>query len=220
MVSFKKKRYRSKNTKKSNIKRWSKNARKSRIKRLGRKLQLAGMEDVVFTKEQMVDTVNKAIDDVILAMLSKAREADEMAERAVNRENIKASAERRHASQDWVEGAPTRDLPREVRVRAMAANVVLKAAAKARWRAAEAAAAEANRQTETSFTMAVVANMVNTAVNRAVEILADAAETAMRVAEVSAGVARAAASVVRTAGVKAVERLVAVRAAEELYSAG
>jgi hypothetical protein len=66
MASFRKKRYR------------SKNARKSRIKRLGKKSLIGGMMDEVFTKEQMVATANKAVKVVMTSMLEKANE-EEMA---------------------------------------------------------------------------------------------------------------------------------------------
>jgi hypothetical protein len=60
MASFRKKRYR------------SKNARKSRIKRLGKKSLIGGMMNAVFTKEQMVELANEAVKAVMTTMLEKA----------------------------------------------------------------------------------------------------------------------------------------------------
>jgi hypothetical protein len=225
MGSFKKKRYRSKNTRKFNIKRWSKNARKSRSKRhnskrhrikiFGKKLVLAGMKDAVFTKEQMVETVNKAVSNVMAKMLRAARAADEATDKAVDGLNRKERAESAYASREWVEGAPARAV--EVKVKATAANAVLKAVQETVETAAAAEAQAVEREAETMFTRAIVVEMVNTAVNRAVEAVANAAEAKakMAVAISRADVALAAATVVRTAGMRA-----AAEAAEDLYSAG
>jgi hypothetical protein len=227
MGSFRKKHYRSyrsKNTRKSNIKRWSKNARKSRskrhiIKRLGKKLVLAGMKDAVFTKKQMVETVNKAVINVMDKMLRAARAADEAADKAVDGLNRKERAEKAYASREWVEGEEERAV--KVKVKAMAADAVLTAVQETVKTAAASEAQAAERKAETMFTGAIVVEMVNTAVNRAVEAVANAAEAKARIAVSQADVALAAATVVRTAGVKAAEMLAAAAEAEEdPYSAG
>jgi len=67
MASFRKKHYR------------SKNARKSRIKRLGKKSLIGGMMDEVFTKEKMVELANEAVKKVMQTMLAKANEEERAA---------------------------------------------------------------------------------------------------------------------------------------------
>jgi hypothetical protein len=64
MASFRKKRYR------------SKNARKSRIKRLGKKSLIGGTINAVFTKEQMVASANEVVKVVMTTMLEKANEEE------------------------------------------------------------------------------------------------------------------------------------------------
>jgi hypothetical protein len=216
MASFKKKRNRSKNARKSSSKRHRSkrhNSKRHIIKRLGKKLVLAGMKDAVFTKKQMVETVNKAVINVMDKMLRAARAADEAADKAVDGLNRKERAEKAYASREWVEGEEERAV--KVKVKAMAADAVLKAVQETVKTVAASEAQAVEREAETMFTSAIVVEMVNTAVNRAVEAVANVAEAKAALAVSRADVALAAATVVRTAGVKAV-----AEAVEDLYSAG
>jgi hypothetical protein len=153
MASFRKKRYR------------SKNARKSRIKRLGKKSLIGG---TLSSEEQMVASANEAVNKVMTTMCVEAIHAQEEAERA--HKNSKYTTSTRYASNEdksaygWGTGAA--DVQRALLdLKAYAAYVVQKKVCAASDIAKKAVTAvEAN-----------VVDTVNTAVNQAVKAVADAA---------------------------------------------